>query len=161
MKLQDRLAREIAGRIGSQLETDAPAPVSSASSVEQGGVTAYLKGRYFWNKRPEQGYVQSDEQFQEAIRLAPAFAAAHAGLADTYIFLGIQGFRLPAETYPKAEDSARKALALDSSLAEVHNSLAQIQDLYYWNYLPPNRSLNSPFSSIPVIRPPGFSMPVY
>ena len=62
------------------------------------------------------------------------FALAHAGLADAYIFQGIQGFRLPAETYPLAEEAALKALAFDNSLAAALCSLACIQNLYHWNW---------------------------
>ena len=99
-RLQDRLAHEIALQISSRLKADLPAASSSAISVGRDAYEAYLNGRYFWNKRTAPGVIKSIDHFQEAIRLEPSFALAHAGLADAYIFEGIQGFRLPAETYP-------------------------------------------------------------
>jgi TolB-like protein/Tfp pilus assembly protein PilF len=134
LKLQDLLAREIAGQIGLQLTAEVSAVATSAVCVEKEAYEAYLKGRYFWNKRTEPAVLQSFDCFQEAIRLQPSFAAAYAGLADAHIFYGLQGFCLPAETYPKAEEAARMALALDSSIADAHISLAVIQALYYWNW---------------------------
>ena len=132
--LQSLLAHEIAGQIGLQLGAEAPAIAVPAARVGKDAYEAYLKGRYFWNKRTEQAILQSFDCFREAITLEPSFAAAHVGLADAYIFYGLHGFCLPAETYPKAEDAARKALALDDSIADAHISLAVIQALYYWNW---------------------------
>ena len=132
--LQDLLAREIAGQIGLQLGAEAPALAVPAVRVGKDAYEAYLKGRYFWNKRTEQAVLQSFDCFQEAITLEPSFAAAYVGLADAHIFYGLHGFCLPAETYPKAEDAARIALALDNSIADAHISLAVIQALYYWNW---------------------------
>jgi TolB-like protein/Tfp pilus assembly protein PilF len=134
LKLQDRLAREIASQISLQLKVDPPAIITSTSKMGRGAYEAYLKGRYFWNQRVEQALTQSIHCFEEAISLEPSFAAAHAGLADAYIFLGLHGLRSPADTYSKAEQAARKALALDSSIPEPYVSLAAIQDLYYWNW---------------------------
>jgi TolB-like protein/Tfp pilus assembly protein PilF len=134
LKLQDRLAREIASQISLQLKADAPAVVTSTARIGRLAYEAYLKGRYFWNQRVEQALTQSIQCFEEAISLEPSFAAAHAGLADAHIFLGLHGLRSPADTYPRAEQAARKALALDSSIPEPYVSLAAIQDLYYWNW---------------------------
>jgi TolB-like protein/Tfp pilus assembly protein PilF len=134
LELQDRLAREIASRISLQLKAEAPAVVTSTVRIASEAYEAYLKGRYFWNQRVEPALVKSLDCFQKAIALEPSFAAAHAGLADTHIFLGLHGFCLPADTYPKAEQAARKALALDSSIPDGHVSMAMIQGVYYWNW---------------------------
>jgi TolB-like protein len=134
LKLQDRLAREIALQIDSQLKAEVPVDARSNLRIGREAYEAYLKGRYFWNMRTEPAVLQSFDCFQEAIALEPSFAAAHAGLADAHIFLGMHGFCLPAETFPKAEEEARKALALDSSIPDGYVSMAVIQDLYYWNW---------------------------
>lgn len=133
-RLQDGLANEIARQISSTLKVAAPPAITSAFSVGRDAYEAYLKGRYFWNKRTAPGTIQSIDCFEEAIRREPCFAAAHAGLADAYVFQGLHGFRLPAEAYPKAEEAAVKALALNSCLADAYCSLASIQDLYNWNW---------------------------
>ena len=77
LKLQDLLAREIAGQIGLQLKAEVPALATPAVRVGKEAYEAYLKGRYFWNKRTEPAVLQSFDCFQEAIRLEPSFAAAY------------------------------------------------------------------------------------
>ncbi len=95
---------------------------------------AYLKGRYFWNKRTAPGTIRSVDCFREAIRREPSFAGAYAGLADAYVFQGLHGFCLPTDAYPRAEEAAMKALVLNNSLADAYCSLASIQDLYRWDW---------------------------
>ena len=132
-RLQDRLARDIACWISLQLKVEPPAP-SYSTSVGREAYDAYLKGRYFWNKRTAPEAIKSIDHFQEAIRLEPSFAPAHAGLADAYIFQAIQGIRSPAEAYPKAEEAALAALSHDNSLADALCSMACIQNFYHWKW---------------------------
>ena len=73
---------------------------------------AYLKGRYFWNKRTPDGLNKSIEFFDQAIAKDPSFAAAYAGLADAYSILGSDV--LPADVAnSKARAAASKAIELD------------------------------------------------
>ena len=95
---------------------------------------AYLRGRYFWNKRTSDGIKHAIEHFQQSIERDPDFALGHAGLADSYIALTFYNFAAPHETMPKAKESAIKALALDDTLAEAHASLAHILMNYDWNW---------------------------
>ena len=95
---------------------------------------AYLRGRYFWNKRTSDGIKHAIEHFQQSIEHDPDFALGHAGLADSYIALTFYNFAAPHETMPKAKESAIKALALDNTLAEGHASLAHILMNYDWNW---------------------------
>jgi tetratricopeptide (TPR) repeat protein len=89
----------------------------------------YLKGRYFWNKRTEAGYVKAIQYFEEAIQMDPQYAAAYAGLADSYALLGsMANSTMPRlEAMPRARAFAEKALALDESLAEARTSLAFVK----------------------------------
>jgi TolB-like protein/Tfp pilus assembly protein PilF len=95
---------------------------------------AYLRGRYFWNKRTSDGIKQAIEHFQRSIERDPDFALGHAGLADSYIALTFYNFAAPHETMPKAKESAVKALALDNTLAEAHASLAHVLMNYDWEW---------------------------
>jgi DNA-binding winged helix-turn-helix (wHTH) protein/TolB-like protein/Tfp pilus assembly protein PilF len=92
---------------------------------------AYSSGRYFWDKRSGEGVRKATEYFQRAINLDPNYALAYAGLADCYIsgHLGLP----PREGYAKAEAAAMKALQLDDTLAEAHNSLA-ITRFFVWDW---------------------------
>src|SRR5215212_1242611 len=94
----------------------------------------YLKGRFYWNKRSNDGFEKALEYFQQAIDRDPNFALAYAGLADTYDLIGgpeAGGDRPPNEVLPKAKVAALKAMQLDETLAEPHVSLAHVT--YYYD----------------------------
>jgi TolB-like protein/DNA-binding winged helix-turn-helix (wHTH) protein len=101
---------------------------------------AYLKGRYYWNKRTAEGITKSIEYYQEAIKLDPNYALAYAGLADSYV----QGvWHVPfnsEEVVPRAKVAALKALTLDDSLAEAHTALAGVYQME-WNWAATGREL--------------------
>lgn len=133
LQLEGELALNIAQQIGhfAQEQKDAlasPHPVPPMAHED------YLRGRYYWNKRTEAGLRKGIEYFQKAIDQDPNYALAYAGLADSYIMLANWGFAPPAETYPKAQAAARKALELDEQLAEAHTSLAYVTLLYEWDW---------------------------
>jgi serine/threonine-protein kinase len=95
----------------------------------------YLKGRYFWSQRTEAGLMRAIDYFEQAIKLDPGYALAHAGLADSYNLLPWYGSLPPNQAYPKAKASALKALEVDPGLAEAHTSLAYYLMQYEWDWL--------------------------
>ena len=88
-----------------------------------------MKGRYYWSKRTPAALNLALEYFTQAIASDPDYAQAYVGLADCYNLLREYSVMPEEKAYPKAIAAARKAVALDSSLAEAHNSLAF--DLFY------------------------------
>ena len=84
-----------------------------------------MQGRYFWNKRSEEGLNKAVEFFIQATVKDPSFARAYSGLADSYMLMGILDLGMnPHEAITKAKAAAQKAVALDDTLAEAHTSLA-------------------------------------
>src|SRR6185369_10377741 len=94
----------------------------------------YLKGRYFWNKRTEEGFNQGIAHFKLAVAKDVSYALAYAGLADSYIGLTFYNFGAPHEAMPKAKEAAMNALSIDNALAEAHTSLAHVLMNYDWNW---------------------------
>ncbi|UCF78171.1 MAG: protein kinase, partial [Candidatus Eiseniibacteriota bacterium] len=90
----------------------------------------YLKGRWFWSKRTEDGLRKAIEFFEMAIKADPQYALAYSGLADSWNDLPTYGTSSPRETYPKAKKAALRALELDDALAEAHASLGLIKSEY-------------------------------
>src|SRR5207237_454416 len=90
----------------------------------------YLKGRYYWNKRSQDGMEKGIEYFQRALTKDPNYALAYAGIADSYIMLGNWAFVAPQDAYPKAKEAAATALRIDNQLAEAEASLAFATFLY-------------------------------
>ena len=94
----------------------------------------YLKGRAHWHRRFRGQLENAIECFEKAVALDPRFAPAHAGLADCYGTLGVWGFAPPTAVFPKAQESARRALEIDATLAEAHAALAFVDTFYAWNW---------------------------
>jgi len=74
------------------------------------------------------------EYFEKALEDDPNFVLACAGLADSYLVLGNNGYIFPGEAYPKAREFALKALKMDKRLAEAHATLASIKKDYDWDW---------------------------
>jgi len=86
---------------------------------------AYLKGRHILNTRTsKERLLQAIQYFEDAAQHDPLYAPAFAGLSDAYASLAIFAYGRAGEEFPKAMAAARKALALDDTLAEAHASLA-------------------------------------
>jgi serine/threonine-protein kinase len=94
----------------------------------------YSWGRYYWNKRTEDGFKTAINYFELAIKRDPSYALAHAGLADCYNLLGFYSYLAPNEAFPKAKKAALKALSIDNTIAEAHTSLAYISTVYEWDW---------------------------
>ncbi len=95
---------------------------------------AYLKGRYHWNKRTDEGFKLATNFFQEATDKDPNYALAYAGLADCYTLRSDYGFLAPKEGYALAKGFVTLALKNDDSLAEAHTSLASIKAVTDWDW---------------------------
>jgi len=136
LALQNRVARTIAERIGAAVNRQERVALQNVKPVNPVAYEAYLKGRYFLNKRTGDGLKRAIEYFNQAIETAPGNAAAYAGLADAYALSGDwkYGVLAPRDAFMEAEAAATKALALDESLGEAHASLAFALDLYAWNW---------------------------
>lgn len=131
--LQSELARAIAR--GVRAGAGAGGSEERPGRVAPEAWHAYLKGRYFWNKRTEEGLRQAVRQFEQAIAADAGYAPGHAGLADALALLGSNGYDAmpPREAMPAAKAAALRALELDDSLAEAHASLAYVHLSYEWD----------------------------
>jgi len=112
------------------------AALQNPKAVNPEAYEAYLKGRYFWNKRTGDGLKKAIGYFNLAIDKDPNYAKAYTGLADSYALSGDweYGILSPQDAFPKAKAAATNALALDDNLADAHTSLAFILDLYEWDW---------------------------
>jgi len=94
----------------------------------------FLKGRYAWNRRTEEGLRQAIHFFEQAVSEDPLYAEAYAGLADAYVLLGYFGHLPPHEVYPRAKAAALSALGMDDSLASARTALAAVLLWYDWDW---------------------------
>ena len=135
LSLQNNVAESIAAQIRINLDPHEQTTLRRAKTVDPQAYEAYLKGRYFWNKRTGDDFEKAVGYFTQAIARAPDYAEAYSGLADTYALLGDweYGVLPPREAYPRAKAAAVKALQLDDTLAEAHTSLAFCLDGFDWD----------------------------
>lgn len=97
----------------------------------------YWLGLYYWRHRNNDGTLEKAiRHFEDAIKLEPSYARAHAGLADCYAYINAVAYgRMDTrEAMTRAEKAARDALELDPTLAEAHTSLAIVNLKYFWNW---------------------------
>jgi len=127
LALQSDVATAIARGIQVELSGVEQNQLARSRSVVPEAYEAYLKGKYEVEKRTPEAFRDAANYFQKAIDKDDTFAAAYAGLADT--FLNMSNYQMgPAETLiPKAKHAAEKALQLDDRLAQAHTSLAAIR----------------------------------
>jgi TolB-like protein/Flp pilus assembly protein TadD len=135
LSLQDEVAQAIANEVMIKLTPQEQARLTSARPLNPEAHELYLKGRYYWNKRTAEALTKSFEYFQRTIEKDPSYGLAYAGLADAYLMLGAGEYAVlrPKEAFPKAEAAARRALELDSTLAEPHATLAYAKDVFHWD----------------------------
>jgi TolB-like protein/DNA-binding winged helix-turn-helix (wHTH) protein/Tfp pilus assembly protein PilF len=136
LALQSDVAGAIAREIKLKLSSDESTRLASAPELNPEAYELYLKGRYFWNKRTEDGFVRAIRYFEQATALDPNYAQPFAGLADAYALLGSMPNQeiSRGEAMPKAKAAALKALQLNDSLADAHTSLAFVEMQYEWDW---------------------------
>jgi TolB-like protein/Tfp pilus assembly protein PilF len=134
-EIQDQITLAIVAQLKVELLSRERLAVLARRQDNLEAYNLYLKGRYYWAKRP-QGLAKSIEFFEQAIAKDPASARSRAGLADCYVTLGSweNGTLPPTEAMAKAQEAATQALKLDERLAEAHTSLAYRTTHYDWNW---------------------------
>lgn len=130
LTLQEEIAREVSEKLHLKPAAEQQKRLAKRSTENTEAYQAYLKGRYYWNRRTTQTLKRAVEYFQQAIDKDPGYALAYAGLADCYaVYAGYQ-VEPPRASGPKAMAAATKALEIDDTLAEAHASLAYTKTHY-------------------------------
>jgi TolB-like protein/DNA-binding winged helix-turn-helix (wHTH) protein/Flp pilus assembly protein TadD len=131
---QEEISQEISEKLRLRLTGEEQNRLTKRHTEDPAAYQAYLKGRYFWNKRTGVGLKKGIEYFNQAIEKDPGYALAYAGLADCYDLLNFYIDLPPSEALPRAKAAAIRALEMDDTLAEAHTSLAYARFLYYWDW---------------------------
>lgn len=139
--VQDSIAEQVATALLLQLSQAERQRMMRRYTADAEAYQAYLKGRYYWNKRTLDGYHRALECFDRAIERDPAYALAHVGLADIYNLLPVWGELTVKESCPRAKAAALRAIELDDHLAEAHASLGYTLMHHDWDLAAGERSL--------------------
>jgi eukaryotic-like serine/threonine-protein kinase len=127
LALEHEISTEISEQLRLKLTSAQKRNLTKRSTENSEAYRIYLKGRYHWNKRTEEGIKKSVEYFEQAIALDATFALAYAGLADSYNLLASYSAKPLATPFLRAKATALKALSLDHKLAEAHAALAAVK----------------------------------
>jgi eukaryotic-like serine/threonine-protein kinase len=132
--IQDEIAQTIVRTLRTTLlgKIGDPTPVRYTENVR--AYSLYLKGRFWWNRRTQADIAKGAKYFEQAIAEDPSYALAYSGLADSYALdLDYRGSPVQ-EGMERAREEARKAIALDETLAEAHTSLGWVTFIYDWDW---------------------------
>ena len=128
VSLQSEIAKDISTKLKLKLSGADEAKVTKTSTADPEAYKAYLKGRYYWNRRTGENLKKAIEQFKAATDRDPNYALAYAGLADCYVVLNQYVGTPLTETIPQAKAYAERAISIDGQLAEPHTSLGAVND---------------------------------
>ena len=140
--IQDEIAGTIVRTLRSTLlgELGDLTPVRYTANVR--AYSLYLKGRFWWNRRSQAAIKEGIKFFEQAIQEDPGYALAYSGLADSYALdLDYRGAPV-IEGMERARAEARKAIALDETLAEAHTSLGWVTFIYDWDWVGAEREFS-------------------
>ncbi|HEY3440507.1 MAG TPA: hypothetical protein VGK29_07140 [Paludibaculum sp.] len=132
--IQDEIAQSIANALRVNLRGGEGQLSALRSTANIEAYNAYLKGRHQANLSSIEGMKRAVDYFEEALRLEPGYAPAHANLSLTYSMLGYYN-ALPAETaWPSARRAADRAIELAPQLPDAHAALGHLLALHDWQW---------------------------
>ena len=134
LAIQEEISREITEKLRLKLSGEQKKRLEKRHTENTKAYQLYLKGRYFWNKRTEEGLKKGIEFFNQAVEVDPVYALAYVGLADSYNMLATYNLSPPHAVLGRAKAAAEKALEIDDQLAEAHTSLAKVRADYDWDW---------------------------
>ena len=138
--VHDEIARTIVSTLRTTFLADIADPTPRRYTDNVQAYSLYLKGRFCWNKRSQEGVREAIAYFEQAIDHDPGYALAYSGLSDSYgLQVDYRGVPV-TEGYKLARRYALKALELDDTLPEAHTSLAWVQFAYDWDWAAAERS---------------------
>jgi tetratricopeptide (TPR) repeat protein len=132
--VESDIAKTIADTLQAKLTGSEEHAIAARPTENTEAHQLYLKGRFFWNKRTGNDLKKSIDYFNQAIAADPKYALAYAGVAEAYSVLPAYAGGTPQECYPKAEAAAKRALALDETVAEAHNALGEAFLFYDFDF---------------------------
>jgi tetratricopeptide (TPR) repeat protein len=142
-------------RTNSNLASKSATPISAAANPTPNRGTTneeayryYVQGKNLTNQRSAEASKKAIENFEQAIHLDPDFARAYAGLAYLYHLGGPNtGGRMEGIVWrieqEKAKQAVKKALELDSSLAEAYAVRGAITVGYDWDFAAAEKDLTT------------------
>lgn len=132
--VQDSIAERVTNALSLELSKSEQEQLAKHFTEDASAYQLYLRGQLTWHGRRQNWINQSLDYYQQAVEKDPNFALAHIGVADAYIMLSGHRKISMQEAETKARPSIMKALAIDDSLAQAHNALAELKYQYEYDW---------------------------
>jgi TolB-like protein/class 3 adenylate cyclase/Flp pilus assembly protein TadD len=145
LQLQSDVAQAVAEQVRLELTTGEREALTASRTVDPRAYDAYLRGLELRGPGNLVGVwgPQTIEQFERAVELDPDFAEGYAALAEARTWLGSSALDLRLrDEFPRAQEAALRALALDERLGSAHSSLASVRLFYHWDFAGADRACN-------------------
>jgi TolB-like protein/DNA-binding winged helix-turn-helix (wHTH) protein len=151
LQLQGEVADAIAQQVRAQLTPTQQAQLHSAHAVSPAAYDAYLKGHLIFTTEftKPASLKKAQHYFEEAIQNDPNFALAYSGLADTYVYLAFTGALQKDQAYRSAKEILAKAVALDDTVGEAHDTLGNLSSNFDWDWAAADREFNRAIALAP------------
>lgn len=133
LSIKQAIAREVTEKLRLRMSGEQEQQLARRETTNPEAYQAYLRGRYYWNRRSADALKKAITEFQQAVDRDPGYALGHVGLADCYLVLEEYAGTPATETLPKAQASIDRALQIDPALAEAHASRA-LAYVYQWQW---------------------------
>lgn len=133
--IQENVSSRIVKALHLQLTRDEKDFLQKRYTENSEAYQLYLQGRYFWNKRNEQGFRSAIKYFEKALEIDPGFALAWTGISDTYSLMAEYTNVSRRDILPIQMNAANMALKIDPDLAEAHISLAISLMMNNWDWI--------------------------
>ena len=151
LALHSEVAQSVAREIQVKLTPVDEARITKVHPVNPEAYDAYLKGRYYWNRRPAE-LGKAIQYFEQAMYKDPGYTAAQAGLADCLTSLTALGIAPVNEGSDKAKRLAQKVFEIDNSSAEACTALA-FATLYEYDFATAERGFERAIQLNPLYAP--------
>ncbi len=133
--IQIRIAESIADELKAVITPEEKERIEEIPTNDLRAYDYYLLGKHSLNHHTkDEDLWKAIKYFQQAITIDPAFALAHAGMADVYYQLITYALLSPREAYPKIREYTQKALQLFEKLAYSHRMLGIVKQSYEYDF---------------------------
>jgi tetratricopeptide (TPR) repeat protein len=133
-EVEDLITDRVIRRLDLRLAQAEPGRLAKNHSENSTAYHKYRLGHFHLNQQTKASLEKAASLFEEAIRLDPWFAPAHAALADCRIMQGVYNIAPPMEKFERGFVHAQDALWRNTELVEAHTSKAYAYMCYGWNW---------------------------
>ncbi len=134
LTIQEEITNDILTNLRAELSGEEQQKLKKSFTVNSEAYQAYLKGRYFEQKRGEENLRKALDYYRTTVDLDPGYALAYSGIADVRFLLGVYGFMDQREALREAKMAAERAVQIDDEIAEAHTSLGRMLMGYDWDF---------------------------